>query len=98
MQHARPQAFFLFLWHVQYPTVFDLSTAKESTVNTEELQRSGPRLYGNGLLARLHLSTLPAQPHTQESGIRHRWYGVRSSIPAETNTVLTAVQEDRGGC
>ena len=65
-------------------------------MNTEELHTSGARLYGNGLLARAHLGTLAKELRTQESAIRNRWYGLQSSIPADTNIALTDVQSDRG--
>lgn len=65
-------------------------------MNTEESHTSGTRLYGNGLLARVHLSTLSKGLRTQESAIRNRWYGLQSTIPAETNMALTDIQADRG--
>ena len=65
-------------------------------MNIEESHTSSIRLYGNGLLARLHLSGLPKETRTKESSIRNRWNGLQSSIPAEANIVLTDVHADRG--
>lgn len=65
-------------------------------MNTEELHVPSSRLYGNGLLARAHLSPLSIELRTQETAIRNRWHGVQSGIPADVNTVLTHIQADRG--
>lgn len=65
-------------------------------MNTEERHTSGTRLHGNGLLARIHLSTLSKKLCVQESAIRNRWCGLQSNIPAESNVALTDIQADRG--